>query len=278
MWTPLMLGASVIIVPRIERRSILKGLQEKPTVFFGVPALYGLMVMMRNAPLDSVKLFVSGADALPDKIRMAFALVYGRKIASGYGLTEASPVIAVDGSPHDYATNVVGTPVAGVSCEIRDKGGHALPIGMVGTLWVKGDNVMQGYHNEPGQTSAILVDGWLNTGDLASIDVEGKIAISGRCKDIIINKGFNIYPQEIENVLLRHPAVVKAAVVGKQDNDVGQIPVAYVAVRDGRSLTQEEVAKFCRQNLAAYKVPRSITCLEDLPMTATGKIDKKQLR
>lgn len=278
MWTPLMLGASVIIVPRIDRRAILKGLQERPTVFFGVPALYGLLVMMRNAPLDSVKLFVSGADALPDKIRMAFALVYGRKIASGYGLTEASPVIAVDGSPHDHPTNVVGLPVVGVQCQIRDEAGRALPTGSVGTLWVKGDNVMQGYHNEAGQTAAILVDGWLNTGDLASIDAQGNIAISGRCKDVIINKGFNIYPQEIENVLLRHPAVLKAAVVGKQDSDVGQIPVAYVALRDGRELTQEEIAKFCRQNLAAYKVPRSVTCLEDLPMTATGKIDKKQLR
>ena len=277
MWLPVMLGSAIIIVPRIDRRAILNGLQHKPTMFFGFPALFGLLVMMRNAPLDAVKLFVSGADALPDKIRMAFALVYGRKIASGYGLTEASPVIAVDHSSYDNPTNVVGTPVVGVTCQIRDDNEVAVPTGSVGTLWVKGDNVMQGYYNAPELTAPILKNGWLNTGDLATIDADGVVAIVGRCKDVIINKGFNIYPQEIENVLLRHPAVIKAAVVGKADGDVGQIPVAYVAVREGQDLTQDEIAKFCKQNLAVYKVPKSITCLADLPMTATGKIDKKQL-
>lgn len=278
MWLPVLLGGSIIIVPRIDRRAILHGLQHKPTLFFGFPALYGLLVLMKTAPLDTIRLFVSGADALPDKIRMAFALVYGRKIASGYGLTEASPVIAVDGSAHDNPTNVVGPPLVGITCQIRDENGFQLPQGEVGELWVKGDNVMRGYYNAPEQTARVLVDGWLNTGDLACIDEQRNIAISGRCKDIIINKGFNIYPQEIENVLLRHPAVIKAAVVGKDSDGVGQIPVAYVAIREGRSLTSAELTRFCKQNLAAYKVPKTVTCLADLPMTATGKIDKKQLR
>lgn len=278
MWLPVSLGAAIIIVPKIDRRTILQGLQHAPTLFFGFPALYGLLVLMRSAPLDSVRMFVCGADALPDKIRMAFSLVYGRKICAGYGLTEASPVVAVDGDNQDYPTNEVGQLLAGVTAELRDATGTQAIPGQVGTLWVQGDNVMQGYYNAPEATAQVLVDGWLNTGDLARQEADGSIAIVGRQKDIIINKGFNIYPQEVENVLLRHPAVIKAAVVGKTESDVGQIPVAYVALRDGTKVQAAELAQFCRQNLASYKVPRTVNCLEDLPMTATGKIDKKQLQ
>ncbi len=277
MWLPVMMGATIITVPKIERRAILQGLACKPTLFFGFPALYGLLVMMRNASLNSIKLFVSGADALPDKIRMAFSLVYGRKICSGYGLTEASPVIAVDGFGQDNPTNMVGTPLIGVSCQIRDAEGNLLPAGTVGTLWVHGDNVMRGYYNESALTAEVLQHGWLNTGDLATIDIHGSITIVGRSKDLIINKGFNIYPQEVENVLLRHPAVFKAAVVAR-DEEGGQVPIAYVALREGARVAPADITAFCRDNLAAYKVPRVVTCLTDLPMTATGKIDKVKLR
>jgi len=276
MWLPVMIGATIITVPKIDRRSLLQGLEHKPTLFFGFPALFGLLVMMRTAPLDSIKLFVSGADALPDKIRMAFSLMYGRKICSGYGLTEASPVVAVDGEGQDHPTNMVGRAVIGMQCQIRDKELNPLPYGTVGTLWVRGDNVMQGYYNDPGLTASVIHDGWLNTGDLATIEQDGAITIVGRSKDLIINKGFNIYPQEVENVLLRHPAIIKAAVVA-QDEDGGQVPVAYVAVREGVKVLPAEITAFCRDNLAAYKVPRIVTCLSDLPMTATGKVDKKML-
>ena len=277
MWLPVLLGATVIIVPRIDRRAILDGLAQEPTMFFGFPALYGLLVLMKTAPLDQVRLFISGADALPDKIRAAFALVYGRKICSGYGLTEASPVIAVDGVNEDAPTNMVGQPLMGVTCQIRDENGEALATGEIGTLWVKGDNVMKGYYKAKKQTSAVLVDGWLNTGDMACFDHDGDLAICGRSKDLIISKGFNIYPQEVENTLLKHPAVIKAAVMGKEEKSVGQIPVAFVAIRPGATVDESQISSFCKQNLAPYKVPRSITCLQDLPMTATGKIDKKQL-
>lgn len=278
MWLPVALGASIIIVSKIDRRAITQGLQHAPTLFFGFPALYGLLVLMRTAQLDSVRMFVCGADALPDKIRMAFALIYGRKICAGYGLTEASPVVAVDGDNQDRATNEVGHLLPGIAHELRDATGTTAISGQVGTLWIKGDNIMQGYYKAPEATAQVLVDGWLNTGDLARQEADGSIAIVGRHKDVIINKGFNIYPQEVENVLLRHPAVIKAAVVGKTESDVGQIPVAYVALRDGTKIQAAELTQFCRQSLAAYKVPRTVNCLDDLPMTATGKIDKKQLQ
>jgi len=277
MWLPVIMGASIIIVPRIDRKAIRDGLEKEPTMFFGFPALYGLLVLMKTAPLENIKLFVSGADALPDKIRAAFALVYGRKICSGYGLTEASPVLAVDGVHEDAPTNLVGAPLPGVSCQIRDENGDPLAVGEIGTIWAQGDNVMKGYYKARKQTNAVLVDGWLNTGDMGYIDADGDITICGRSKDLIINKGFNIYPQEVENTLLKHKAVIKAAVVGRNEGNVGQIPVAFVALRKGTVVTESELAQFCKQNLAPYKVPRSITCLDDLPMTATGKIDKKKL-
>lgn len=267
MWLPLMTGSQVIIVRRIERKLILDGLRKKPTLFFGFPALYGLLCLMKTAPLESIKRFVSGADAMPDKIRSAFAMIYGRKICSGYGLTEAAPVIAINHDNENLPTNVVGRPVVGIECEIRD-----------GTLWVRGDNVMLGYYKAPQETAKVLRDGWLNTGDLASIDDDGNIAILGRSKDLIIHKGFNIYPQEVENILMSHPAVFKAAVIGRHESVVGQVPIAYIATRDDKERIERSLRLLCAESLASYKIPRKFICLDDLPMSPTGKIDKKQLQ
>lgn len=279
VWLPAISGFTVILVTKIDRKLILEGLHRNPTVFFGFPALYGLLCLMKTAPLDTIKMFVSGADALPDKIRAGFAMVYGRRICSGYGLSEASPVVAVNIENAEQPTNVVGTPVIGMRVQLRDDNDLPVTGNAVGTLWIKGDNIMLGYYNSPEATAQILVDGWLNTGDLASFDAEGRIAIRGRSKDLIIHKGFNIYPQEVENVLLKHPYVFKAAVVGKNEEMSGQVPVAYVAVRGSDAKQVEEgLRKLCNEHLATYKVPRQIICLEDLPMNATGKVDKKQLR
>ena len=278
LWLPVMTGASVVIVRKIDRKLIMEGLRKKPTIFFGFPALYGLLCMLKTAPLDSIRIFVSGADMLPDKIRYAFAAIYGRKICSGYGLTEAAPVVAFGFDNEIKPTNVVGDPVAGIECDIRDESGKSLEAGQVGTLWIRGDNVMMGYYNSPEATSAVLKDGWLNTGDLASFDKEGKLAIQGRSKDLIIHKGFNIYPQEVENILMTHPAVFKAAVIGKEESFSGQVPIAYVAVKSATTNLEESLRDLCANNLASYKIPRKFVCLDDLPMNATGKVDKKQLQ
>jgi len=277
MWLPMMTGSVVIIVPRIDRRCILDGLCKKPTLFFGFPALYGLLCLMKTAPLGSIKRFVSGADAMPDKIRSAFAMIYGRKICSGYGLTEAAPVIAINHDNENLPTYVVGQPVLGIECEIRDEDGKALATGQIGTLWVRGDNVMLGYYKAPKDTAKVLKDGWLNTGDLASLDQNGNLAIQGRSKDLIIHKGFNIYPQEVENVLMSHPSVFKAAVIGRQESVVGQVPIAFVATRDDKELVESALRSLCANNLATYKIPRKFICVDDLPMSPTGKVDKKKL-
>ncbi|MCK4499860.1 AMP-binding protein [Candidatus Babeliales bacterium] len=278
IWIPFLHGATVIVVPKIDRVAIREGLKSCPTIFLGFPALYGLLCLMRNANLDSIKLFVSGADALPDKIRAAFAMIYGRAIHSGYGLTEAAPAIAVsDGNPCER-TESVGPLLCGVESQIRDVQGSLVASGSVGTLWVRGDNVMLGYYKDKEHTDNVIRDGWLNTGDFACLSSDGNISICGREKDLIIHKGLNIYPQEIENVLLSHPLVFRVAVVGEKDDAHGQTPVAFVVLKDKTRKIGQALRRFCLDRLAAYKVPKKIRCVEDLPLGATGKVDKKQLK
>lgn len=278
VWTPLLYGCTIILVPKIERRYILAGLEKKPDIFLGVPALYGLLCMMKNAPLEGVSYFICGADALPDKIRGLFALIYNRKIANGYGLSESAPFIAVDLDDVTEPTSCVGKPCAHMEIEIRDGQGNVLDDGVVGELWVRGPNIMLGYYNAPEQTERVLQNGWLATGDLAYINHHGKIVIAGREKDLIKHKGFNIYPQEIENVLMSHPDVLRAGVIGKPD-EAGEVPIAVVQTRVESSTIKEELIRLCKERLASYKIPREFIIMRnDPPLTTTGKINKKQLK
>jgi long-chain acyl-CoA synthetase len=278
VWASIFYGITIILVSKIDRKAILEGLHHKPTIFLGVPALYGMLCLMKTAPLDSVRLFVSGGDALPDKIRAGFALLYRRKIANGYGLTETSPVLSVNLEDEVTHTSSVGRPLIGVECSIRGENGIDLPCGDIGVIWVKGDNVMLGYYRAEKATHDVLVGGWFNTGDLGYRDASGAIIITGRQKDLIIHKGFNIYPQEIENVLLSHANVIRAAVVGKHDGD-GEVPVAFIQLRSEQNNIERELRSLCMQHLAIYKIPKQFICdTKDLPMTATGKVDKKVLR
>lgn len=278
IWASIFYGITIILVPKIERRYILEALQHKPTVFLGVPALYGLICLMKTAPLDSVRIFVSGGDALPDKIRSAFGLIYRRKLVNGYGLTETTPVISADLDDETVPAGNVGRPLVGIECAIRDEQGNDLAQGKIGIIWVKGDNIMLGYYNAPEATEQILKDGWFNTGDLGYIDSRGKIVITGREKDLIINKGVNIFPQEIENIILSYPNAIRAGVVGRHDGDE-EVPVAFVQLRTPEKDCEKHLKALCMQHLATYKVPRQFYCdTKDLPATATGKVDKKVLR
>ncbi len=279
VWASLFRMYTVILIPHIDRRAILEGLKHKPTLFLGVPALYGFLCLLKTAPLDSVRLFISGGDALPDKIRAGFALIYRRKICSGYGLTETSPLVSVDLDDETVPTSNVGRPCYGVHVEVRDAEGVKVPQGKIGQLWVSGDNVMMGYYNAPEMTNEVLKDGWFATGDLGYLDTKGRIVITGRSKDLIINKGFNIYPQEVENVIMGHPNVIRAAVIGIPDEAGGEIAVAYVQVREKNENMDRELKALCMRDLAPYKVPRTFICdTRDLPTTATGKVDKKKIR
>lgn len=279
VWAVFLMGCTVIIVPKIERRSIMEGLTHNPTVFTGVPALFGLMCLLKDADLDSVKYFISGGDALPDKIRGAFEMIYQRKIGAGYGLSETSPVLTADLEDYAEPTNNVGSPLIGVKIAIRDEKGTDLSDGQIGQIWVQGDNVMLGYYNEPAKTQQVIKDGWFDTGDLGYIGAYGKLVITGRLKDVIASKGFKIYPQEIENVILMHPAAVRAAVIGVMDPNVGEVAVAYVQLRGAEPDAEQKIRELCERNLAAYKVPKKFVCVtHNLPLTGTGKVDKKVLK
>lgn len=278
VWGAFLTGSAVIVVPKIERRYLFENMKLNPTIMVGVPALYGLICLLRNFDFSSVKYIVSGGDALPDKIRLGFALLFGRKICSGYGLTETSPVISVDIEDVPVRTNTVGRAVAGLDARIKIEDGTMVQTsGVIGELCVKGDTIMLGYYNAPETTQEVLQDGWFATGDLVYFDDQKRIVIAGRAKDLIANKGFKIYPQEIENVIMSHPSVVRVGVVGKPAEG-GQVPVAYVQVRSLRKGLLAELQKLCAQSLAHYKMPRSfIITTEPVPTTATGKVDKKKL-
>jgi long-chain acyl-CoA synthetase len=278
VWASVIAGCTVIVVPKIERKAILQALHHKPTVFLGVPALYGLLCLLKTADLTSVLFFMCGADALPDKIRMGFELIYRRKLCNGYGLTETSPVIAVDIDDELCPTGTVGRPMLGISCSIRDAQGHELVQGQTGVLWVKGDNVMLGYYHAPEKTDAILRDGWLNTGDVAYVDTRGKLVVCGREKDLVVHKGLKIYPPEVENIIMMHPAVLYVGVVGRPDEEVGEVPIAFVQVRSVAPGLERELRSLCDEHLATYKIPRAFIILDTMPLTATGKVDKKVLR
>ncbi|MBN1549127.1 AMP-binding protein [Candidatus Babeliales bacterium] len=277
VWATPFAQATAIIIPKIERKYIVTGLEQKPTIFLGVPALYGGLCLLRNAPVDSVEYFLCGGDALPDKIRGGFAMVYGRKIANGYGLTEASPVVAATLQDDILPSDTAGYPLQGITLSIRDEHGNDVPHGTIGVLWVKGDNIMLGYYKAPQATEEVLKDGWLCTGDCAYLDQAGRVVITGREKDLIIHKGFNIYPQEIENIIMTHAQVRAVAVVGVPDED-GEVPVAFVQLKKASHDIEAELKQLCEQNLGGYKVPRDIKVLDELPQTSLGKLDKKELR
>lgn len=279
IWSSIFNGSSIILVPKIDRRAILKGLTKQPTILLGVPTLFGLLCLMKTAPIEQVRICISGGDALPDRIRAAFALIYRRKLCNGYGLTETSPIVSGDIDDELTCTANVGTPVVGMTCVLKNEDGESVPQGKIGQLWVKGDNVMLGYYNAPEMTESVLKDGWFSTGDLAYFDHKKRIVITGRYKDLIIHKGFNIYPQEIENIIMLHADVMRAAVIGKPDADHGEIALAYVQLKQENKNIVEQLNSLCAKNIATYKIPRQFICsIDPLPVTATGKVDKKALR
>ncbi|MGB8467491.1 MAG: AMP-binding protein [Candidatus Babeliales bacterium] len=280
VWAVLFVGGTVIIVPRIERKSLLDGLRRFPTFIVGVPALYGLFCLMKQISFDTVRYFVCGGDALPDKIRIGFELLYRRRLCNGYGLTEASPFVAINFDDLLLQPNTVGRLAQGLQCKLLDEQGNAVAPGNKGVLWVKGENIMLGYYNAPEATQAVLKDGWLDTGDWAFLDDEQRLVIAGRSKDLIVHKGIKIYPPEIENILLSDGAVVQAAVVGQHDESVGEIPVAFVVLKEGALFDEMHLKAVCQSHLAAYKVPRAIYHVpaHEWPMTPLKKANKNVLR
>ncbi len=285
---PLYLGASIAIVESVKPfGKVLRNIiRNRITIFVAIPPIYNVL---SNIPvprvlisrllriLNPLRICVSGAASLPVEVLKKFEAKFRLPLLEGYGLTEASPVVSIN-PEEKRKPGSVGLPISEVEVKVVDEDGNQLPLNKEGELLVKGENVMKGYYKLPDETEKTIKGGWLYTGDVAKIDEDGYIYIVDRKKDMIIVRGLNVYPREIEEVLYLHPKVAEAAVVGIKDKLKGEVPIGYVALKVGEQVTERELISFLREKLASYKLPRTIEFRDSLPKTSTGKILKRALR
>jgi len=220
---------------------------------------------------------ISGAAALPVPVWEKFTKRFRVPLLEGYGLTEASPVVSLNSFRGVNKPGSIGFPIADVKVKIVDENGKDREIGQVGEIIVKGPNVMKGYLNNSDATKETIRDEWLFTGDLGKTDSDGYLYIVGRKKDMINVRGLNVYPREIEDLLVMHPAVKEAAVIGIADYHKGEIPKGFVVLKETKQATERELIKYLREHLANYKIPRHFEFRDSLPKNTTGKILKRKL-
>lgn len=279
--TPLLLGATAWYLPRFSAAAVLQAMAERrATVFMAVASMYAGLLRQREAAADalaSLRLAISGGEPLPQRLADAFRGRFGVELMEGYGLTETSPVVSLN-IPGAHRPGSVGRALPGVRVSSVDQSGAELAPGADGELVVRGHCVMQGYLNRPDETAAIIRDGALWTGDIGQVDADGYITLTGRAKEMMIVAGENVFPGEIEAVLSEHPAVAEVGVVGVPDELRGELPLAFVILKDGSQIDGGELRQFCRVRLSGHKVPREVRIVADLPRGPTGKVLRRLLR
>jgi long-chain acyl-CoA synthetase len=275
-------GACLTLLPRFDPGAALEMIdREKVTVFEGVPTMYSALLhhpARATADVSSLRLCVSGGAALPVEVLRAFEEAFGCAILEGYGLSETSPVASFNHPGRVRKPGSIGTPIAGVQMRVVDDSGADVPVGEVGEIAIRGHNVMKGYWRNPEATAAAIPDGWFRTGDLARIDEDGYFFIVDRKKELIIRGGYNVYPREIEEALHEHPAVAEVAVVGIPHDSLGEEVGAAVALKPGATATPDELKAFAKARVAAYKYPRHVWLVDQLPKGPTGKILRREVR
>jgi long-chain acyl-CoA synthetase len=276
------IGARVTLLPRFDPDKALEIIErDRVTVFQGVPTMYNAMLHSGSAggaDTSTLRLCISGGSAMPAELMRAFEEKFGCMILEGYGLSETSPVASFNHPDRERKPGSIGTPIEGVEMEAWDDDGNEVPQGEVGEIVIRGHNVMKGYWNRPDATqTAITSEGWFHTGDMARVDEDGYFFIVDRKKDLIIRGGYNVYPREIEEVLYEHPAVQEAAVVGVPDEALGEEVGAAVVLCKGESLGADELKAYIKEQVAAYKYPRKIWFVDELPKGPTGKILKREI-
>jgi len=284
---PLLAGIMLSLLPGVKpfQRVVRSLIMDRITLFVAIPTVYKILAE-KGMPwfvkaLLRLRLCISGAAPLPPKVLSEFEAVFRVPLREGYGLTEASPVVSINPvEPERNRPGTVGLPLPGISLRVVDDAGRDLPSGTAGELLVKGQSVMKGYLNRPEDTATTIRDGWLSTGDIASLDRDGYIRIIDRKKDLIIVDGLNVYPYEVEEVLYRHPAVQDCSMIGVQhEHDEGkELGIMYVVLREGAHATARELREYLGRHVAHYKIPRRFVFTGEMPRTATGKILKKELR
>lgn len=283
---PIYLGCSIIMLGSVMElktkkfRNIL--LTKRPKVMVGVPQVYQALI---KAPMPKwfikffypIQLHISGGAAISAETLDAFEKKFGVPILEGYGLSEASPVVSFN-TFEEHRANTVGKPMPGIEVKIVDDEENELPVGEVGELIVKGGNVMKGYYHMPKATDDAIKNGWLFTGDFAKLDEDGFIYIVDRKKDLIISKGMNVYPREVEDVIKQVEGVDAVAVIGVKIENNDEMILAYVMKNEDSDVTVEKIKQHLKENLAAFKTPKHIYMVDELPLTATGKVLKRKLK
>jgi long-chain acyl-CoA synthetase len=275
-------GATAILVPRFDAEMVLSLIQnEKITHFAGVPTMYwGLLSYPEADKFDSSSLRVclSGGAALPVQVLKDFEAKYNVAILEGYGMSEGSPVVTFNHPDRVRKPGSVGTPVWGVEVCIKDENGNELGANEKGEICYRGHNVMKGYYKRPDATAESIQNGWLHSGDIGIRDDDGYYFIVDRTKDMIIRGGYNVYPREVEEVMIQHSAISMVAVIGVLSVEYGEEIKACVVLKPEMSLTEKELIVWTKERIASYKYPRLVEFMSSLPMGASGKILKRELR
>ena len=275
-------GATVTMLPRFDPDKALEIIErDRVTLFQGVPTMYNAMLHSAScdsADCSSLRICMSGGAAMPAELMRAFEEKFGCIILEGYGLSETSPVASFNHPDRERKPGSIGTPIEGVEMQVWDDDGNEVPQGEVGEIVIRGHNIMKGYWNRPdANREAITEDGWFRTGDMAKMDEDGYFFIVDRKKDLIIRGGYNVYPREIEEVLYEHPAVQEAAVIGVPHDELGEEVGAAVVLKEGESVDEDELKSYVKEQVAAYKYPRKVWFMDELPKGPTGKILKREI-
>jgi long-chain acyl-CoA synthetase len=283
MNTLMMFNFKTVLMPWFNLEEICRLIEKYHVAgFAGVPAMFAIIL---NSPeivdkydLSSLKRCTSGSAPLPLEVLHCFEEKFNCPILEGYGLSEAAPIVSFHYPDRERKPGSIGQPIPGVAVKIVAESGNDVPIGEMGELLVKGPNVSPGYYKMSEETARTFTNGWLHTGDMARIDEDGYLYIVERKKDLIIRGGFNIVPREVEEVLLSHPSVTEAAVIGVSDPVMGEEIKAFVVLKKDDSVTEDDIKNHCRKDLATYKIPQYVAFIDALPRNPIGKIMRKKLR
>ena len=282
--TTVRFAGTLVLIPRFEPDAVLDAIARyRATIFSGVPTMYYALLQadLAGRDLSSLRVGISGGAAIPGEVIRAFEEKFpGVVILEGYGLSETASTTTFNISAEQRKVLSIGKPIWGVEVRVVDDEDKPLPPGPenIGEIVIRGHNVMKGYYRNPDATAEAFRGGWFHTGDLAYADEDGYLFVVDRKKDLLIRGGYNVYPREIEEVLFAHPAVAEAAVIGRPDPRLGEEVVAVVVLKPGAQADPDDIIAYCRERLAAYKYPREVIIVTDLPKGPTGKILKRELR
>lgn len=277
------LGVSkMVLVTRFDAAKVMEAMQRhQVTIFYGAPPMYFAFVNtpgLEKYDVSCLRMAFSGAAPLPVVILERFKERTGVEISEGYGLSETAPSLCANGAGPVKKPGTVGPAIPGVELRLVDENDEDVAPGEVGEIIARGPNIFKGYWNREKETAEALRGGWFHTGDMGRVDADGYYTIVDRKKDMVIVSGYNVYPIEVENVLLRHPKILDAAIIGVPDEYQGESVKAVLVVRPGEALEAKEVTDYCREHLAAFKIPRHVEFRAELPKSPTGKVLKRELR